>query len=59
MKGNKEVAMALMEQLLQQDNPVNPLRSLQEEQEQLPHHPQVWAYASSQTKGICELKRFC
>lgn len=27
MKGNEEVAMALMEQLLQQHNPVNLLRS--------------------------------
>lgn len=36
MKASKEVAMALMEELLQQHNPVNLLRFLSEEQEQLP-----------------------
>lgn len=36
MKASKEVAMALMEELLQQHNPVNLLRCLSEEQEQLP-----------------------
>lgn len=57
MKGNKEVAMALMEQLLQPHNPVNALRFfLHEEQEQLPP-PQT--HASSQTQGICGLKRLC